>query len=537
MRSRTSSVLEDQTPADEPRPEPVALARPVGVRGADEIAAEDAAVASAVTDDVVAVASDADADAELGAREAAELTARGSHLRRVRRRKPRPAEPRSLRRAGSVAAERRFTRAELAWRAAVASVVLVAFAALIGHGMVSILFGAETPSVVSAVLCAFGVVASTYFAMTLWHALRYRPVAPFSDAALPRVAVIVPAYNEGPAVRVALESALASEYPGEKLHVIAVDDGSTDDTWEHVAKVAAAHPGRITAIRQPENGGKREALRTAFARTDAEIAVTVDSDSKLDPRAVRAIVAPMIADREVAAVAGRVLVLNREDNLLTRLLAARFFITFDLARAAQSRFGAVLCTPGALSAYRMDAVRTVLERWATQTFLGQPCTIAEDRALTTWLLRAGHRSVYQRTAVVETLMPTTLPRMARMLVRWERGNIREDLVMLPLLATRWRPRDRWWPALEIVLELVQYPIAWIGLAMVCARLVAQPSAIATVVGVVVLSAIVQTLYTLRSERVSDFFYGVGYALFAFVGLQWVFPYSLLTVRDGRWLTR
>src|SRR5690606_2354868 len=137
------------------------------------------------------------------------------------------------------------------------------------------------------------------------------------------------------------------------------------------------------------------------------------------------------------------------------------------------------CTPGALSAYRMSAVRAVLERWSTQTFLGQPCTIAEDRALTTWLLREGHRSVYQRTAVVETLMPTTLGRMARMLVRWERGNIREDLVMLPLLGRRWRQRDRWWPSFEIVMELVQYPLAWIGLALVATRLAAQPDALLT----------------------------------------------------------
>nr|MDQ3036882.1 glycosyltransferase [Myxococcota bacterium] len=431
----------------------------------------------------------------------------------------------------------RFTRAMIAWRVALATAVLVGFAGVLGHGVTSVLLAPETPASVPVVLSGLGLIASAYFGLTLWHALRYRAVAGVSDDLLPQIAVIVPAFNEGAAVRVALESALSSDYPERKLHVIAIDDGSTDDTWAHIAAVAAMHPGRITTIRQPQNGGKREALRTAFARTDAELVVTVDSDSKLHRGALRAIVAPMLADPEVAAVAGRVLVLNREDNLLTRLLSARFFLTFDLARAAQSRFGAVLCTPGALSAYRMDAVRQVLDRWSSQTFFGRPCTIAEDRALTTWLLREGHRSVYQRTAVVETLMPTTLPRMARMLVRWERGNIREDLVMLPHLATRWRARDRWWPTMEIVIELVQYPLAWIGLTLVALRVVAQPSALGTIAGLVVLSAAVQTLYCLRSDRGSDFLFGIGYALFAFVGLQWVFPYSLLTVRDGRWLTR
>ena len=425
----------------------------------------------------------------------------------------------------------------IAWRVALASVVLITFAGLVAHSVASLILAPGTPSLVSMVLTGFGVIASTYFGLTLWHALRYRPVADASEDALPHLAVIVPAFNEGPAVRVALESALANDYPEDKLHVIAIDDGSKDDTWDHISAVAAAHPGRITAIRQPQNGGKREALRTAFERTDAELVVTVDSDSKLHPNALRAIVSPMVADPEIAAVAGRVLVLNREDNLITRLLSARFYLTFDLARAAQSRFGAVLCTPGALSAYRMDAVRRVLDRWSIQTFMGQPCTIAEDRALTTWLLRDGYRSVYQRTAVVETLMPTTLGRMARMLIRWERGNIREDLVMLPLLGTRWRKRDRLWPTMEILIELVQYPIAWIGLTLIVARLIAQPSALITVAGLVVLSAVVQTLYCLRSERTSDFFYGIAYAMFAFIGLQWVFPYSLLTVRDGRWLTR
>ena len=473
-------------------------------------------------------------EVELGARELAELSARGSHLRRVRRRRPREDRPAPAR---GMASEPRLRGTSVAWRVALAIAVLIAFAVVLAEGTLSVLLAPGASSALVMVLAGSGVLASAYFVMTLWHALRYRATPAYSDAALPRLTVIVPAYNEGAAVRVALESALASDYPTEKLQVIAIDDGASDDTWAHIEAVAEAHPGRVLAIKQPKNGGKREALKTGFELAEGELVVTVDSDSKLERNALRAIVAPMISDREVAAVAGRVLVLNREDNLLTRLLSARFFITFDLARAAQSRFGAVLCTPGALSAYRMSAVRAVLERWSTQTFLGQPCTIAEDRALTTWLLREGHRSVYQRTAVVETLMPTTLGRMARMLIRWERGNIREDLVMLPLLARRWRPRDQWWPSFEIVMELVQYPLAWIGLALVAARLAAQPDALFAVAGIVVLGAVVQTLYTLRSHRASDFFFGVGYALFAFVGLWWVFPYSLLTVRDGRWLTR
>jgi hyaluronan synthase len=392
-------------------------------------------------------------------------------------------------------------------------------------------------SLVVLTVTTFGVAYTAFFVATCIAASRYKPVASHDDARLPMITLIVPAYNEGANVRVALESALASDYPADRLEILAIDDGSKDDTWAHIEAVAAAHPGRIIAIKQPQNGGKREALRTGFLRAEGELVVTVDSDSKIEPTALRAIVAPMIDDDSIAAVAGRVLVLNREANWLTQILSARFFLTFDLARTAQSRAGAVLCTPGALSAYRKSAVDEVLEAWSTQTFMGQPCTIAEDRALTTWLLRSGHRSVYQRSAVVRTIMPTTLARVGRMLVRWERGNIREDFVMLPLLFTRWRERDRLWPALEIGFELCQYPVAWLSLGLLAARVIDHPMALVGIAGCVVLGGVVQSLWILRSSRLADFVYGVQYALFAYVGLQWVFPYSLVTVRDGRWLTR
>ena len=241
-------------------------------------------------------------------------------------------------------------------------------------------------------------------------------------------------------------------------------------------------------------------------------------------------------DPRVAAVAGKVQVLNRYANLLTRLLAIRFYLAFDLGRAAQSWFGAVLCCPGALTAYRREAVMAVLPRWSAQTFLGEPCTIGEDRALTTWLLRTGHRAVYQSTAIVHTLVPTTYKGLVKMYLRWERGNLREALTMLPVLPTRWRREDRWWPTLDIVLELGQFPLICLGLALTTAHFLAVPRDLLSLAATLALVALVQSLWTLRSERSTDFLYGLGYAFFAFLCLQWVIPYSLVTVRNGRWMT-
>jgi hyaluronan synthase len=290
-------------------------------------------------------------------------------------------------------------------------------------------------------------------------------------------------------------------------------------------------------VRLPRNGGKREALREGFLRARGEVVVTVDSDSRLDRLALREIVAPLVADEEIAAVAGKVVVLNRYESVLTRFLAARFFVTFDLARTVQSRFGAVLCCPGALTAYRGSAVRAVLARWSSQTFLGAPCTIGEDRALTTWLLRSGHRTVYQSTALVETLAPTTMRAMTRMLVRWERGNVRESLVMAPMLLTRWRTRDRWWPTIEVLTDIAQYPLAFVGIAYAVRQFVAEPFDALRMLAVVATIAVAQAVCCLRSERSSDLIYNVGYAVLACTGLQWIFPYSFLTMTNGKWLTR
>lgn len=338
-------------------------------------------------------------------------------------------------------------------------------------------------------------------------------------------------------VRVALVSALESRYPRGRLDIIAIDDGSTDDTFSHIEAVARAYPGRVRALRKEKNEGKRAALHDGFLQAMGDVVVTVDSDSKLDPDALRAIVSPLVRDREVSSVAGKVLVLNRYESLLTRLLASRFFITFDFGRAAQSRFGAVLCCPGALTAYRREAVLRVLSRWSRQTFLGSPCTIGEDRALTTWLLREGGRSVYQGSAIVRTLVPATVRGVTKMLLRWERGDIRENLILLPVLFTRWRERDRLFPSFEVVFELLQFPIGFLLLASMVGHFIEYPAHLLHLFAFVSLAALLQSLLCLRSERSTDFLYSVAYSLFAFIGLQWVYPYSFVTLRDGRWLTR
>jgi hyaluronan synthase len=85
----------------------------------------------------------------------------------------------------------------------------------------------------------------------LW--LRYRPFAAAAVEDAPLLSVIIPAYNEGEMVESSIASVAAARYPRGRLEVIAIDDGSTDDTWRHIERAAARFPGMVTPVRLPEN--------------------------------------------------------------------------------------------------------------------------------------------------------------------------------------------------------------------------------------------------------------------------------------------
>jgi len=115
----------------------------------------------------------------------------------------------------------------------------------------------------------------------LWW--RYKPY-PLSPGQLPRVTIIVPAYNEGAMVEKALYSAAASDYPADRLEIICIDDGSKDDTWFYIDRARQRHPDLIKAIRFPQNRGKKEGLYAGFTRGKGDFFVTIDSDSIITRR-------------------------------------------------------------------------------------------------------------------------------------------------------------------------------------------------------------------------------------------------------------
>jgi peptidoglycan-N-acetylglucosamine deacetylase len=227
----------------------------------------------------------------------------------------------------------------------------------------------------------------------------------------PRVAVLIPAYNEEKVIERTIQGALESDYPN--LRVIVIDDGSKDRTLEiaRCAFAAEEAAGRVIILTKP-NGGKAEALNFGLEHIgDAELFVGIDADTIIAPDAIARMV-PHFLNSKVAAVAGNAKVGNRV-NLWTRWQALEYITSQNFERRALNTMGAVSVVPGAIGAWRVTAVREAGGYHVD--------TVAEDADLTMALLRNGYRVQYEDMALAFTEAPTTANALMRQRFRWSFG--------------------------------------------------------------------------------------------------------------------
>jgi len=227
----------------------------------------------------------------------------------------------------------------------------------------------------------------------------------------PRVAVLIPAYNEEKVIERTIQGAIDSDYPN--LRVIVIDDGSKDRTLEIARRAFAPEEaaGRVLILTRP-NGGKAEALNFGLEHIgDAEIFVGIDADTIIAPDAIARLV-PHFLNPKVAAVAGNAKVGNRV-NLWTRWQALEYITSQNFERRALNTMGAVSVVPGAIGAWRTETVREAGGYHVD--------TVAEDADLTMALLRNGYRVEYEDQALAFTEAPTTANALMRQRFRWSFG--------------------------------------------------------------------------------------------------------------------
>ncbi len=383
----------------------------------------------------------------------------------------------------------------------------------------------------SGVTLAYSIVVGMYVLSRFLLAAFYRkpPIAPAGWE--PTVSIVVPAMNEGAGIVQTLQACLDVDYPAAKVQIIAVDDGSTDDTLQHMRDFTATTAERIELVALPENRGKRAAMAEGVRRATGELFVFIDSDSLIDDDGLRRLV-PYFHDDRVGAVCGHTDVTNVTANMLTRMQAARYFVAFRVYKAAEALFGCVTCCSGCFSGYRASSVRAVLGEWEQQSFLGVPSTFGDDRALTNAILRT-QRVLYAPDAKARTEVPEGFRKFLRQQLRWKKSWLRENG---RAAAFMWRKNPIM--ALSFYVAFLLPLLAPLVLARVflTGPLIEGAAPVWYVAGLLVMAVTFGLFYRLH-HRNGVWLYGVAFTFLYITCLVWQLPYALLTMRDNSWGTR
>ena len=228
----------------------------------------------------------------------------------------------------------------------------------------------------------------------------------------PRVAVLIPAYNEETVIVRTIRSVLNSDY--KNLHIIVIDDGSLDRTVEVAREAYAAEiaAGRVQVLTKA-NGGKAAALNYALERLTEEVYVGIDADTVIAADAISKLI-PHFEDQRIGAMAGNAKVGNRV-NLWTRWQALEYITSQNFERRALDLFHVVTVVPGAIGAWRTAPVKAAG---------GYPVnTVAEDADLTMNLLEQGLRVDYEDRALAYTEAPIDAKGLMRQRFRWSFGTL------------------------------------------------------------------------------------------------------------------
>lgn len=240
---------------------------------------------------------------------------------------------------------------------------------------------------------------------------------PLDDANAPLVSVIVPAYNEEVNAVSSLQNLLYCTYTN--YEVIFVDDGSKDTTYEKVKAAFENHPK--VKVYTKSNGGKASALNYGIAQSHADFVVCIDADTKLNPDAI-SLLMRHFSNKEVGAVAGVVTVGN-ERNALTKWQSIEYTVSQNFDRKGFAYVNAITVVPGAIGAFRKDAL--LLAGGFTID------TLAEDCDLTIRILKAGYIVDNEPKAISYTEAPESLKQFMKQRFRWSFG----------VMQTFWKHRD------------------------------------------------------------------------------------------------
>lgn len=378
------------------------------------------------------------------------------------------------------------------------------------------------------VLNVYSLTVTGYIISRFFLAFFYRPPKDIGYA--PTVSFVIPVKNDENIIGETIARCFEIDYPEEKVEVIVVNDGSTDNTLAEIKKAEKRFPS-LKVMGFERNKGKRHAMAAAFRMASNEILICMDSDSLVGRDSIRYIVQGF-ADPSVGAVCGHANVLNAESSALAKMQAVRYYVAFQVFKAAEHVFSAVTCCSGCLSAYRRRYIMDILDPWLGQSWLNQPATFGDDRSLTNYMLRK-YRVLYDSRAVVETEVPEDWMKFFRQQLRWKKSWVRESLIAGTFM---WYKH----PIMAISFYLgVMLPL--ISPLIVFHNFVYRPISSGIlpmyyIVGFGLVSLLYSLYYGLRRPN-TKWPYGFIFCLVYVAVLAWQTYFAILTSHRNQWGTR
>ncbi|MGG4093021.1 glycosyltransferase [Paenibacillus lautus] len=389
------------------------------------------------------------------------------------------------------------------------------------------------------VLYLYSLIAALFLLTRYLFGALYRDV-PINPDYTPGVSIIIPCFNEADWIKRTILSCINQDYPVDKLEVIVVDDRSTDQSVQQIKDMIEvihseaeryATRERLSYTVLPENAGKRVALVKGVEMAKHDLVVFVDSDSFLDPMAIRHLVQPF-QDPKMGGVAGRTDVENKYTNNMTKLQTVRYYIAFRIMKAAESWFDSVTCLSGPLSCYRKELIMQHADAWLNQKFLGRPATFGDDRSMTNFILKT-HRTGYQDSAICSTIVPSQMKVFLKQQMRWKRSWLRESLRAGSFI---WRKEP--FMALFFYIGLI-VPIA--APVVVAYNLMYVPIVHGIFPGTflmgLLLMALLMSLAHLLFRKSRLWVFGFVFCLFYEFVLLWQMPVAWFTFWKSTWGTR
>lgn len=261
------------------------------------------------------------------------------------------------------------------------------------------------------------------------HWRNHLPRAALPEASLPAILLQIPTFNEHEIAIGALQSAVALDWPRDRLHIQMLDD-STDESFEMVdaaVRELAQHGYLVEHRHRTDRAGfKAGALADGLAATDEPFIAMLDVDFRPPAHWLRDVVPVLMADPAAAFIQSRCEFSNYRTNVLTRVQGMMLDAHFMIEQAGRFRAGWLFQFNGTGGVWRRQAIEEA-GGWSSDS-------LVEDLDLTVRVALAGWHGLFLPEPGIPGLVPERISHWRVQQRRWSTGFVE---VARKLLSTIW----------------------------------------------------------------------------------------------------